>query len=199
MADEHNLEFKIDNFFNHGVDLKTRTIYMGSCSEDENGESGTDFRMAERIIKSLHLIKAHSKSRATINIIMNNIGGDESHGFAIFDAIRSVKLPVNITVLGNACSMGSIILQAANKRIISRHAVMLLHYGEITISGHSLNTERAIAFQRRLNSVMESIYLERIRVKHPSFNLKQLQEMIKLDCWLSAEEALELGLVDEII
>jgi ATP-dependent Clp protease protease subunit len=197
--EESTIDLKVDTFFNHGVDVRTRTIYVGSTSEDEDGESGTDFRMAERFIKSLHLIKSLSKSRAAVNVLMNNIGGDESHGFAMYDAIRAIRLPVNITVFGSACSMGSIILQAATKRVMARNATMLLHYGETTVSGHGLNVERWVAYQKKLNENMEQIYLEKIKQKIPSFTLERLREMIRLDCILTAKEALNFGLIDEVL
>ena len=98
----------IEVFFEQGLYVPTRTIYMGEILD-----GGTDHVMAERVIKALHVLDANSE--APIAILMNNPGGDEYHGLAIYDAILGCKNHVAITAYGHAMSMGSIILQARRR------------------------------------------------------------------------------------
>ncbi len=66
----------LDRFHDYSIYIPTRTIYMGSEEHDlVEGESGTDGAMAERVIKNLHILD--SIAEAPIQILMNNIGGDE--------------------------------------------------------------------------------------------------------------------------
>src|SRR4051812_11716117 len=93
----------VDKFHDYSLYIPTRTIFMGS--EDyslEHGESGTDGLMTERILKNLTILEGLSSDQITI--IMNNIGGDEYHGFGVYDAIKSCKSHVVIKVFGHAMS-----------------------------------------------------------------------------------------------
>src|SRR5271166_6582243 len=108
----------VDRFHDYSIHIPSRTIFMGTenLSETDFEESGVDTSMAERQIKNLHLLDSISKDEITI--LMNNIGGDVIHGMAIYDAIRSCQSHITIKVLGHAMSMGSIILQAADERLM---------------------------------------------------------------------------------
>ena len=87
---------EIEFFFDYGIDVKTKTLYMGSEGYGaDDGETGTDFAMAEKVIKGLHVLD--SMTQQGITIIMNNLGGDFYHGLAIYDAIKACKNQVKIT------------------------------------------------------------------------------------------------------
>ena len=93
--------------------------------------------MAERAIKALHILDSTAPTGdKPITVIMNNPGGDEYHGMAIYDAIKSCKNHVTIVVFGMAMSMGSIILQAADKRVMSANSRVMIHYGTWGINDH---------------------------------------------------------------
>lgn len=191
----------IDRFFQHNIDLGTRTLYMGSLDTDgEGSESGVDYVMASYTIKGLHVLdNAGNRSEPKpINIIMNNPGGDDYHGLAIYDAIKSCQNEVIVKVYGHAMSMGSIILQAADERVLSPNSKVMLHYGSISFEGHSKNLERIAEENAKMNLWMEDLYLEMIKKKHPKFNRKRLRDLIKYDYFLSATEAVDLGLADRV-
>lgn len=189
----------VDKFHDYGLYIPKRVLYMGS--EDismEHGESGVDGLMAERIIKNMSLLD--SINNEPITIIMNNPGGDWYHGVGIYDAIKNAKSHVTIKVLGMAMSMGSVILQAADDRIIAPSAKMMIHYGETGIpETHSKNVKKWADENDRINVEMENIYMEKMKVKNPELKLKQLQKMLNFDTILSAKEAVDLGLADKII
>lgn len=177
---------------------RTRTIFLTSANFDNEGtELGVDTVMAEKFLKNLHILESYSADPVTI--IMNNIGGDEYHGMAIYDAIQLSKCHITIKVFGHAMSMGSIILQAADTRLISPHSMVMLHYGEMHIGGHSAGVIRNAKEIERFNRFMEEMYLERIREKNPKYSLKQLRSAMAHDLFLTAEQSIKLGLADGVI
>lgn len=188
----------IDKFHDYSLYIPKRTIYMGSEEYSiEQGESGTDGLMAERVIKNLTILEALSSD--PIIVIMNNIGGDFYHGLALYDAIRNCKSHVTIKVLGHAMSMGSVILQAADKRIMSPLATQMIHYGQFSVDTDAMNAQRWAQEGKRLDEVLENILLTKIREKQPEFTLKKLQKMLNPDTFLTAQESIDLGLADKIL
>ena len=185
----------LDKFFEHSVHIPTRTIYMGSVASEEGYESGTDFAMAEKFIKGMHLL---GSVEGDINVIMNNLGGDECHGMSIFDAITSCKNHVTVTATGHAMSMGSIILQAADERILTPNASLMIHYGTLGLDGHHHDVERQVEEGKRFNKWMEELYLSKIRDKHPKYKRAQLQGIMKFDKFFTPQEAIDIGLADKI-
>lgn len=187
----------IDYLYDYGIDIQNRTLYIGSTTYSwEDVETGTDFSMAERVIKGLHIL---DKSDADITVVMNNPGGEWYHGMAIYDALRSAKSNIIMNVYGMAMSMGSVILQAADIRLLAPNSTLLLHYGTDGYIGHSKDFVKAAEENKRINKIMEDIYLENINVKHPNFTLDELEKRIKYDYFIPAREAVKLGLADGIL
>lgn len=148
------------SWFDHNLDLDTRTIYMGSIAKNwDDYETGVDNFMAEYFIKGMHLLETKD-AESEINIIMNNTGGDWYHGMAIFDTIKNSSCYCNIRVYGHAMSMGSIILQAADNRIMMPNSRFMIHYGYNGSSGHTKIFEKWADEGKRLNYQMENIYLD---------------------------------------
>lgn len=188
----------LDRFHDYSIYLPTRTIYMGSEQFDiTEGESGTDGQMAERIIKNLHLLDNISDD--PIKIIMNNLGGDEYACFAMIDAIKQCRSHVEITAMGHAMSAGSLILQAADKRVMGPLAVQMIHYGTWGCTDHAKTFSKWSKENDRINHWMEQYYLEKIREKQPKFALSKLRNMLDHDTFLTAQESVDLGLCDEVL
>lgn len=189
---------EIDRFHDYSLYVTTRTIFIGSEEYSlEHGESGTDGLMAERAIKNLAILEHMSSD--PITIIMNNIGGDEYHGFAIYDAIKACKSQVTIKVFGHAMSMGSIILQAADIRVMAPTSRQMLHYGTWGVHDHAKTAQQWAKEGNKIDQWTEQMYLERIREKQPTFHLKNLKKMLDHDTFLTAEESVKLGLADKIL
>ncbi len=187
----------IDKFYDYDLHVPTRTIYMGSMSADDDGESGTDFAMAEHVVKGLHLLdRANSEP---ITVLMNNLGGDVVHGMAIYDAIRGCRSEITVRAVGHAMSMGSIIMQAADVRQMMPNSWFMIHYGTDSLSNHSKIVAAWARWSERFNKQMEDLYLDRIRAKHPTFSRAKLQKMLNFDSILSADETVALGLADEVV
>ena len=222
----------IDRWFEHNLDVDNRTLYMGSMDTSPEGdESGVDTFMAEYFIKGMHVLQ--SKNQNEITILMNNPGGDPWHGMAIYDAIKMSPCPCTVKVYGYAMSMGSIILQAADHRVMMPNSKFMIHYGYSTHDNHALIVRKWVEEEKRLDRQMEDIYLDMMlekeeteghgylasalnkiipkqNVKTPTYTFSKvletkreqlrgaLQEMLKFDTILNAEETVALGFADEI-
>ena len=216
----------IDKWFNHNLDVENRVLYMGSVDKTSEYESGVDHLMAESFIKGLHVLE--SKNDNEITIIMNNPGGEWYHGMAIYDAIQNARCHCTIKVYGYAMSMGSIILQAADNRILMPNSRFMIHYGGTSFDEASLPLiEKWVNEERRINYDMEEIYLKAMLDKEEkeghgylaktlssilnspkTFSRKAetkkeelrsvLKEMLNFDTILTAEETVDLGFADEI-
>ena len=191
----------LDRFMHFGFLPATRTIYLGEARlENESwdgGGPGVDYRLADQIIKSIAILE--SLNQEPINIIVNNPGGDEYHGLAIYDAIRATPCDVTVRIIGHAMSMAAWFSQAADKRVMFPNATMMIHYGYMGLPYvHTHTFERWGKEVGRLNRLMEQHFMERIAEKNPKFTLRKLRERLLFDSFLTAPEAVELGLADEV-
>lgn len=178
----------VDKFFEHGLDITSRTVYIGGSEIDHN--------CAENAIKSLFLL---GKKDEPITVIINSPGGDEYHGLAIYDAIRACKGHVTIRGIGHVMSMGAWIMQAGDTREMTPHATMMIHYGEREQDGHTKNHIKWAEESERVSKLMEETFLVKIREKHPKFPKARLKEKINFDFFLTASQAVEMGLADKIV
>tara|TARA_R100000951_G_scaffold115767_1_gene124988 strand:+ start:689 stop:1384 length:696 start_codon:yes stop_codon:yes gene_type:complete len=215
----------IEQFMDNEFYRPTRTIYMGSQTYVEGCETGVDHLMAERMVKTLHILDNEDPTgESPITIIMNNVGGDWYHGMAIYDAIKSCVNNVTIKVYGHAMSMGSIILQAADHRMMSPNSRIMLHYGYSGGNMHTKNTRKWSNEDVKLEAFMEDTFLEKIKDnkmtlraynkligkehKTPKggagnklikIDRDRLERMLEFDSLVDPKDALKLGLIDEII
>lgn len=186
----------VDKLYDYDLYIPSRTIYMGSVeSSIDGGESGVEAVMAERVIKALHLLDQKDEP---ITIIMNNPGGDWYHGMAIYDAIKACQSHVTVKVMGMAMSMGGVILQAADQRIMSPNSRFMMHYGYMGWEGHSKTFDKWGDENKRINKEMEDIFLEKIRKKHPNYTREDLEKALNHDTILTSHETIALGLADKV-
>lgn len=188
----HDAISVIQHFQTENVFIPTRTIYASSGAEDNE----IDYTFAEKLIKNIHALETFSREKITI--VLNSPGGSVTQGFAIYDAICQSRCNIHILVRGEAFSMASIIVQAADKRIMGPKSSMMIHVGSEYAEGSPKQVQRTVAEFKRQTQIMEQIYMKRILKKNPNFTLKELQEMMSVDFYISAEEAIKLGLADEI-
>lgn len=165
----------IDKFFDYDIDIDSRTIYMGSVIADVDGNSsGVDSFMAERVVKAIHLFDyVAPEGDKPITVIMNNPGGDWYHGMGIFDAIQLCKNHVTIKVYGYAMSMGSIILQAGDQRVLTPNSRFMIHYGYMGMgSNHTKIFDKWARETQRIDRDMEDVYLDRFEEKDEAMTKK---------------------------
>lgn len=184
---------RLASFLENDVDIETRTIWLGSVANEHSDEPGVEFQMAERFIKQIKFLE--SLGSDPITILMNNPGGDVYHGLAIFDSIRYSPCDTTIVVYGHAFSMGSVILQAATRRVMMPNSTMMIHTGTDGLSPdtHAKDFYRVAEEGQRLDQVTSTLLWVKSRLESA-----ELEKLLQFDTFLSPEKALELGFIDEI-
>jgi ATP-dependent Clp protease, protease subunit len=186
-----NIPEHVSMFHSTGLYLPTRTMMIEG--EDINYE---DIYAA---VKNLHILD-NLTSQSEITIIMNSDGGDNTLGFMLYDAIKACKNHVKIIVYGNASSMGSIILQAADERILMPNTHIMIHLGEVGIPAqHPKSVEAWLEHYKKMDRTNLKILFDRIKEKKPRFTLDKLKEICDHDTIYTAQEAVDMGLADKIM
>jgi ATP-dependent protease ClpP protease subunit len=175
-----------DILMEHGLDIRGRVIYLQGEIEASS---------VHKFIKALRYL---DKTVGKITIILDSEGGDVNLGFAAHDAIKLCGNEVEIKVVGNVMSIATIILQAGDRRLMTKNSRLMLHRGEIELGDHITNVKRALKESDEIEEAMMDTYMEKIREVKPKFKRSQLRTMLDYDTFLSAKKSLELGLIDEI-
>ena len=197
-----NIE-ELQAWYNYNLDIKNRVIYFGAWQpneeisvEDKSWEV-SDWS-AQNIIKGLTVLNRLSDE--PINIIWLSYGGDWCAGMAIYDYIGNCKSHITMTCYGRVRSMGTIILQACDNRVLSPNCEFMIHYGNFFVDAvHSKDALSIAQEESRNNDTMEEIYLGSIKRVHPRYSRSKVKEMMKYDKYMTPKEAIELGLADEVI
>jgi len=190
----------IDRWFDYSYLPSKRWIYVGSHNaetESGEGESGTDCQMAEFLLKAiLHLNQISSKP---MMIHMNNLGGSWYHGMVLYDAIRASRAHVYGICWGYAASMGSIIIQACDTRIVAPNCTFMIHDGSENLSGSCKAIEAWAKSAAKTRKQMYNIYFSRMKLAKPRITLKRIEELCSHDTIYTADEAVNQGLADWIL
>ena len=182
----------IELFHEKGVHIPSRTIYFQQ--DDTPDEIGSEIgpKAAERLIKNLHVLTFISND--PIKIVMNTQGGSVYDGLAIYDAINNCPAHITITALGCVMSMGVIVLQAADHRVAYPFTRLMAHDGEDSASGHTRDFEKAGDESRVIRLNMYAIL-----AKHTGKPASYWSRKLSRDYYMSAQQALSEGLLDEVI
>ena len=154
-------------------------------------------KIAEKIIKLLFLLDGIDSEKPIV-IIINSPGGDVFSGFAIFDIMRAIHAPVITLCAGFAASMGSIIMLGAKKgkRFATKNSKILIH--QPLIAG--VFEGRATDIEIQAEEIQET--KERIinlYVKETGQSRDKVAKDIDADYWMTAEKAIEYGLIDKVV
>lgn len=196
----------LEEIHTYQLNQKNRVIYVNSESSDENGESGVDYNLSQRFIKNLDYLNSLNSNDITVK--MMNPGGDWNHGMAMYDAMYYSTSPVTVIMYAYAASMGSIIPQAATKRIIMPSCDFMIHYGTTGGRGDTREVESMIEHYKQSKDQMIQIYAKRC-CEGPFAQEKNMTETkmfnyikrkINNDTawWMTAKEAVYYGFMDEV-
>jgi len=169
--------------------LKERIIFIGGPISDG---------VANAVIAQL-LFLEHEDPKKDIKLYLNTPGGVVTGGLAIYDTMQHIKPDVSTICVGIAASMGAVLLAAGakGKRFTLPNSEVLLH--QVMGSGGEgmapaieieITAKHIIKIKDRLNQIL---------AKHTSQPLSKIEKDTDRDFWLTAQEAKEYGLVDEII
>jgi ATP-dependent Clp protease protease subunit len=154
-------------------------------------------QMANLIVAQLLFLESEDTTK-DINLYINSPGGSVTAGMAIYDALQFVAPDVSTIVMGQACSMGSLLAQAGSKgkRLMLPNARHMIHQPSGGARGQA--TDMLI----QVNEILEmKKNLTQIYVDHNSAGktFEQLAADMERDNFMSAQTALEYGLVDKIV
>lgn len=134
---------------------------------------------------------------APLTLTFNSQGGAAFDGFALFDFLRGLRAKghkVTTAGLGLVASMGSVLLQAGDHRVMAPRSWMLIHEIQGVVAGNFSKMEDDMKFNKRLQDQALAIYLERSTWT----KAKLVKHWTRKDFWLSPDEALAAGFIDEI-
>lgn len=169
--------------------LKDRIIFLGTPVTDD---------VANSIIAQMFFLEMENPEKE-IHLYINSPGGSVSAGLAIYDIMQFVKCDVSTYCMGMAMSMGSLLLAAgtAGKRFVLPHSRVMIHQPHIMGSGISGQvSDIEIQAREMINTKRK---LTDIYVKHTGQNFDVLNDAMDRDRYLSAEEAKDFGLADQVV
>lgn len=132
-------------------------------------------------------------SASTIDLHLNTPGGDVFDGIAILNALRSHDASVTVYVDSLAASIGSVIAQAGDKRVMMRNSQMMIHKASTIAIGNDDDMEQMRDLLAKQNLNIANIYADRAGGEAADWIAAMAAET-----WYSAEEAVEAGLADEV-
>ena len=166
--------------------LMDRIIFLGTPINDD---------VANIVIAQMLFLQADNPER-DINLYINSPGGSVSAGMAIYDTMQFLTAPIRTICMGMAASMGAFLLAAGTngKRMALPHARIMIHQP----SGGAQGTAADIEIQAR-----EILYLRakmnELMAKHTGRPVEQIERDVDRDRFMSADEAKEYGIIDNVI
>jgi ATP-dependent Clp protease protease subunit len=148
------------------------------------------------VAQMLHL--ESSNSEKDIHFYINSPGGVVTAGLSIYDVMQFIKCDVATYVMGQACSMGSLLAQAgtAGKRFLLPNARHMIHQVSSGARGTAIDMQIQVEEVLKLNKLLTDIYVFH-NSKAKTFD--QLKSDMSRDYFMSAQEAVDYGLADEIV
>ncbi|MCK5710771.1 MAG: ATP-dependent Clp endopeptidase proteolytic subunit ClpP [Deltaproteobacteria bacterium] len=166
--------------------LKDRIVFVGSVINDA---------VADTVIAQLLFLESENPEK-DIYIYVNSPGGNVTSGLAIYDTMQYVKPDVATMCIGQAASMGAVLLAGGTqgKRYALPHARVMIHQVLGGVEGQATHIE---IHAKEILRIREDINL--ILAKHTNQPIEKIQLDTERDFFLKPEDALEYGLIDAII
>lgn len=166
--------------------LKDRIVFLGGQVTDD---------LANLVTAQLLFLESDDPERE-INMYVNSPGGSVTAGLAIYDTMQFVKPPVSTLCVGQAASMGSLLLAAGakGKRYALPHSRILIHQPHGGFEGQAADIEIQARETVRIRELLNEILS-----KHTGQPVKKIEKDTDRDNFMSAAEAVEYGLIDEVI
>jgi ATP-dependent Clp protease protease subunit len=166
--------------------LKDRVVFLGAPIDDE---------VANVVIAQLLFLVSEDPDK-DIMLYINSPGGQVSAGLAIYDTMQSLQCDVATYCIGQAASMASFLLAAgtSGKRQALPHARVMIHQPLAGFQGQAVDIDIHAREILRTRDTLNALY-----AKHTGRSAEQIQRDTDRDRFLSAEEAVEYGLIDRVL
>lgn len=172
--------------------LKERIICLNGPVHDS---------MSAVITAQLLFLEAENPEKA-ITLYINSPGGSVTAGLALYDTMQYISAPVSTLCIGQAASMGSLLLAAGEpgRRFILPHASVMIHQPSGGFSGQASDIAIHARHILRTRAELNKIYQTHIAAsKAPDRTIEEIDRLMERDNFLSATEAIELGICDQIL
>jgi ATP-dependent Clp protease protease subunit len=165
--------------------LKERVIFVTGAVEDY---------MASLVTAQLLFLEADNPKKE-ISMYINSPGGVVTSGMAIYDTMQYIRAPVATLCIGQAASMGSLLLAAGEKgmRYALPNARIMVHQPSGGFQGQASDIERHAQEILDMRARLNKIY-----VTHTGQSLRKIEDALERDTFMTAEQAKDFGLVDEV-
>jgi ATP-dependent Clp protease, protease subunit len=166
--------------------LKDRIVFLGTPVDDD---------VANIIVAQMLFLESEDPDK-DINLYINSPGGSVTSGLAIYDTMQYVKCQVSTICMGQAASMGALLLTAGakGKRYSLPHSRIMIHQPSGGFGGQAsdieLHAKEILRLKAKLNEIMQ---------KHTGQSLDRIEKDTDRDYFMGAGEAKEYGLIDEVV
>jgi len=166
--------------------LKERIIFVAGPVEDN---------MATLIVAQLLFLEAENPKKE-ISMYINSPGGVVTSGMAVYDTMQFIRPAVSATVIGQAASMGSLLLCAGEKdmRFALKNARVMVHQPSGGFQGQASDIERHAKEILEMRNRLNQLYS-----KHTGQKLDVIEDALERDTFLTADGARDFGLIDKVI
>ncbi len=166
--------------------LKDRIVFVGGQVTDE---------LSNLVTAQLLFLESEDPEKP-INMYINSPGGSVTAGLAIYDTMQFVRTPLETLCVGQAASMGAVLLCAGAKghRYALPHARVLIHQPHGGVEGQAADIEIHVREALRQRELINEIF-----ARHTGQNVKKIEKDIDRDNFMTAQQAVEYGIVDSIL
>ena len=194
------------DFHEYGANLKTREVFLQNYPD--NGENpGIEYKCANSFIKNIRALELQNNKNILVHLY--SIGGEWNDCMAMFDAVKMCYSPVTMVAYAQAESCSSVILQAAETRLMMPRSYFMAHYGNGYYSGEYQSVHNWSEFEKKvITETMMNIYAERCvdgeYFKEKDYTVSQVKKFLykKLkdgDWYLTPEETVHYGFADGVL
>jgi len=166
--------------------LKDRIVFLGTEINDD----------VANLVTAQFLFLESEDPEKEISFYINSPGGSVTAGLAIYDTMQFIKPPVSTLCMGQAASMGAILLTAGHKgrRYALPHSRIMIHQPLGGAQGQAVDLEIQAREILRMREELNNIF-----VRHSGQKIAKIEKDTDRDMFMSPEQAVEYGLIDEVI
>lgn len=188
---------EIDELFDRGLDIQNRRVHFGDMDEytEDGGSSAGDFNWAsvEKAVRGIRRLAAINPKKP-IELHMMSPGGDPYYMAGLYDEILACPCQVRFVGRGLVGSAATWIMAICDERYLHANTTVLLHHGSTTFSGTHTDSQVDAKADRSLRNKLAQLFADN---SHMPINF--WQDILQRDVYITAEEALLMGLIDKVI
>ena len=173
--------------------VENKVYFYGDVDEDSMLELNKTLEEVDLKLQNTQNILGEDSFTPIIHLHVNTYGGSIFAAFSTVDTIMNLKSKVYTYVDGCVASAGTLIIAVGEKRFIGKHAHLLIHQLSSGMYGKFSEFEDEMYNLTNLMKLLKRFYKENTKIP-----MKKLDELLKRDLWMEAEECVQLGVVDVI-